>query len=378
MNLNRFDRFSPSDYAAMQLALRLARQGQFTTRTNPQVGCVLTRDGRLVGQGLHWRAGEPHAEINALREAGSRARGATAYVTLEPCCHYGKTGPCADALIEAGVARVIAANKDPNPRVVGDGFSKLRAAGIECQHGLLASPAARLNAAFFKRQRTGLPWVRVKLAASLDARTALADGNSAWITGSAARLDVQWLRARACAVLSGADTVLNDDPSLTVRIDRTGQPCAEAKSDIPQPLRVIVDGRRRITSTAKTFHLPGEVLIATTDTGRLPSPSLPPSAEVEMFEPRDGRVDLTALMRYLGDRGINEIHCECGPSLAGALLELGLIDELFVYTAPHLLGTGAHPLLGIGSPDTMKVRRNLDLTETRRVGGDLRLRYAPC
>ena len=202
----------------MQLALQLARQGRVYDSHNPQVGCVLTRDGQLVGHGLHWRAGEPHAEINALREAGSRARGATAYVTLEPCCHYGKTGPCADALIEAGVARVIAANKDPNPRVDGDGFSKLRAAGIECQHGLLASAAARLNAAFFKRQRTGLPWVRVKLAASLDARTALADGNSAWITGSAARLDVQWLRARACAVLSGSDTVLNDDPSL-MRID---------------------------------------------------------------------------------------------------------------------------------------------------------------
>ncbi|MGB0751425.1 MAG: bifunctional diaminohydroxyphosphoribosylaminopyrimidine deaminase/5-amino-6-(5-phosphoribosylamino)uracil reductase RibD, partial [Gammaproteobacteria bacterium] len=243
MNLNRFDRFSPSEYASMQLALRLARQGQFTTRTNPQVGCVLVKDGQIVGRGLHWRPGEPHAEVNALREAGSRARGATAYVTLEPCCHHGRTGPCADALIEAGVARVIAANKDPNPRVDGGGFAKLRAAGIECQHGLLASPAAQLNAAFFKRQRTGLPWLRVKLAASLDARTALADGNSAWITGSAARLDVQWLRARACAVLSGSDTVLNDDPSLTVRIDRAGQPCAEVKSDIPQPLRVIVDGR---------------------------------------------------------------------------------------------------------------------------------------
>ncbi|AKC87269.1 riboflavin biosynthesis protein RibD [Pseudoxanthomonas suwonensis] len=361
--MSGFDRF---EHEAMAHALRLAERGLYTARPNPMVGCVIVRDGEVVGEGWHPRTGEPHAEVFALRQAGERARGATAYVTLEPCAHHGRTPPCADALVEAGVARVVAAMRDPFPRVDGAGFARLQAAGIAVASGLLEGQARELNRGFLSRIERGRPWLRVKLAASLDGRTAMASGESKWITGEAARADVQRWRARSAAILTGADTVLADDPALTVRL-------GDETAFVP-PLRVVVDTRLRSLER-------GRVRDGAAPTLYLHAPdAVPPAglaAEFAAVPLRDGRVDLDAALRLLGERGLNEVQVEAGPALCGALLRAGLVDELLLYQAPLLLGDAARPLfagLGIAA---MAERRSLRLVEEARLGEDLRLLLRP-
>ncbi|MBT6272943.1 MAG: bifunctional diaminohydroxyphosphoribosylaminopyrimidine deaminase/5-amino-6-(5-phosphoribosylamino)uracil reductase RibD [Chromatiales bacterium] len=370
------DTFSPADHRWMRRALTLAERGLYTTRANPRVGCVLVRNGQLLGEGFHVRPGEGHAEVEALRDADGDARGATAYVTLEPCSFFGRTPPCSQALIEAGVARVIVALRDPNPQVDGGGLADLRRAGIGTTIGLLADEARAQNPGFIKRMAQGVPFFRVKLAASLDGHTALDNGDSRWITGPAARDDVQHLRARACAVLSGADTVLVDNPSLTVRINGRGLAVDEHHSDLAQPLRVIIDGAGRLNARLKTFALPGNVVIATTTKA---APKLAPIATsgVDIWAFESPRVPLVKLAERLAEQGVNEVHTECGPRLAGALLNAGLLDELIVYIAPLLLGAGAAPLIDHPSICEMTQRTVLDLIDVKRVGDDVRLTLRP-
>lgn len=358
--------FSATDHAMMAHALRLAERGAYTTKPNPMVGCVIAHGDEVVGEGWHAIAGGPHAEVVALQAAGDRARGATVYVTLEPCAHTGRTGPCADALIAAGVGRVIAAMRDPFPQVDGAGFERLRAAGIAVGHGLMAAAARRLNHGFLSRIERRRPWVRVKLATSLDGRTALANGDSKWISGEASRRDVMRWRARAGALLTGAGTVLIDDPQLTVRFD----------DDTPfvPPLRVVLDpglatvGRGHIRAgDASTlyFHAPDAKPPRIFDAAH---------AAVRM---RDGLLDLDAVLQALAAREINEVQVEAGATLAGALLRAGLVDEVLLYVAPILLGAEARPLFDGLRIDEMAQRLHLRTVETRRLGDDLRLLLRP-
>ena len=365
-----------TDNEWMARALQLAARGCYTTHPNPNVGCVLVRDGRLVGEGWHQKAGEPHAEVHALRAAGELARGATAYVTLEPCSHYGRTPPCALALVEAGVSRVVVAMMDPNPLVAGRGLQILRDAGIEVSCGIGEAEAQALNPGFIKRMKTGLPWVRVKLAASLDGRTALANGQSQWITGSAARADVQRWRARSSAILSGADTVLVDNPSLNVR---WGQLQAEVQAEYPeaslrQPLRVLVDSRQRLQPEAQLFSLPGAVLLA-----RQQRQGEWPEQVEQLVMPlaESGKLDLQALLRELGQRGINEVWVEAGRQLAGALVAQQLVDELIVYLAPKVLGDTAQGLLALPPLEALSQAPQFSLREVCQIGDDLRLTLQP-
>lgn len=356
--------FSADDVRHMVHALRLARRGLYSTDPNPRVGCVLVKDGVVVGEGWHERAGGPHAEIHALNAAGSRADGATAYVTLEPCCHHGRTPPCTRALIRAGVTRVVAAMPDPNPRVAGQGLAELEHAGIRVAAGLLPADAGRLNPGFVSRMQRGRPYVRVKLAASLDGRTALANGESKWITGTAARADVQRLRARSSAILTGVGTVLADDPSLTVRDIEVPQ----------QPLRVIVDGHLSLRPDARLFALPGRTLVVTTeDSDDYAEPLLAAGAEVMVLRAGPDRVDLPLLMAALAEREVNELLVEAGATVCGALLDAGLVDELVVYLAPHLLGGNARGMFNIPGLETMADRVALDIQDIRAVGRDWRV-----
>ncbi|HNF66075.1 MAG TPA: bifunctional diaminohydroxyphosphoribosylaminopyrimidine deaminase/5-amino-6-(5-phosphoribosylamino)uracil reductase RibD [Plasticicumulans sp.] len=354
----------------MARALALAARGLNTTSPNPRVGCVLVApDGEVIGEGWHERAGEPHAEVHALRAAGGRARGATAYVTLEPCSHHGRTPPCADALIEAGVARVVAAMADPNPQVAGRGLARLRAAGIAVECGLLEAEAQALNAGFVRRMTRARPWLRLKLAASLDARTALASGESQWITGEAARADVQRLRARACAVLTGSGTVLADDPGLDVRLPGTQR----------QPLRVVLDTGLRTPLAARLIGRPGRTLIVCgPQAGVAEAAALAAyGVDIERVPVQGGGLDLDAVLASLAARGCNEVHAECGARLAGALLAAGRVDELVVYLAPLLLGDAARGLARLPGLERMEQRLEFDWTDVRSVGRDLRLTLAP-
>ncbi len=358
--------YTPGDHRYMARALRLAERGLYGTDPNPRVGCVLVNEGEVVGEGWHQRAGAAHAEIHALQQAGSRARGATAYVSLEPCSHHGRTPPCSTALIEAGVERVVAAMEDPNPQVAGSGLAQLQQAGMEVSCGLLATEAERLNPGFVKRMQSGLPWVRCKLAMSLDGRTAMASGESRWITGAAARADVQRLRARSSAILTGIDTVLADDPSLNVRLPDAGAP--------RQPLRVVLDSRLRMPLDAKLLGLPGTTLVLTTVADAQQAAALGQGgAEVSVLPGRDGRLDLWAVMRHLGEQQLNEIHVEAGPVLCGALLQAGLVDELVIYLAPHLMGDAARGLFRLPGLEQMEQRVNLAITDIRAVGSDWRI-----
>jgi diaminohydroxyphosphoribosylaminopyrimidine deaminase/5-amino-6-(5-phosphoribosylamino)uracil reductase len=361
--------FTADDHQYMARALRLAERGLYTTDPNPRVGCVLVREGQVVGEGWHERAGEAHAEINALRQAGERAAGATAYVTLEPCCHHGRTPPCSQALIAAGVTRVVAALQDPNPLVAGNGLAELQAAGVATDSGLLAAEAEQLNPGFVMRMRHGRPWVRCKLAMSLDGRTAMQNGESRWITGEAARRDVHHLRARSSAIMTGIGTVLADDPSLTVRLGGAG---AEA---FLQPLRVIIDSRLRIPPTAKLLELPGETLILTgvTDPGKVALLAGPGVSVDTLPLNAAGRLDLHAVLRYLGGTGINEVHVEAGAILCGALLADRLVDELVIYMAPHLMGDAARGLFALPGLEHMTQRVDLSIQDVRAVGRDLRI-----
>lgn len=351
----------------MARALRLAERGLFTTTPNPRVGCVLVKDGAVVGEGWHERAGEPHAEVHALRAAGEKARGATAYVTLEPCSHHGRTPPCAHALIDAGVARVVAALRDPNPLVAGGGIALLTLAGIRAEVGLLEAEARALNIGFISRMTRGRPWVRLKTASSLDGKTALLNGTSQWITGPAARADVHRLRARACAVLTGVGTVLADDPQLNVREVETTR----------QPLRVVVDSRLRTPTDARILGDGETVLVcAQADPARRDALLAAGGHVLELPGP-DGRVDIRALLEELGARGINELHAEAGATLNGALLRAGLVDEWVAYQAPVVLGHQARGLFELPALEDMAGRWGFRLTDARMLGPDLRLTLRP-
>lgn len=409
--------FSAADHALMAHALRLAARGLYTTQPNPRVGCVLVREGEVVGEGWHQRAGEPHAEVFALRAAGARARGATAYVTLEPCSHFGKTPPCSDALLAAGVARVVVAAGDPNPKVAGAGLQRLRDAGVAVEAGLMSAAARDLNRGFFARFERGRPWVRVKLAMSLDGRTALANGESKWITGESARTDVQRWRARSSAILAGAGTVRADDPRLTVRLpafdplsprERSGgedtvsdvatiepspgaarhhgalghgwqpHPMGEGNCFVP-PLRVVLDAR------LDALALHARLLDGSAPTLVLHAPGVQPRdarhARCELAAtPLDaaGRhLDLAAVLRGLAARGVNEVQVEAGPTLCGALFGQNLVDELLVYVAPTLLGDSARPLLRLPGLSSLAERRDWRTVDRRQFGADTRVLLRP-
>lgn len=350
----------------MARALRLAEHGAFTTRPNPMVGCVIAHGEEVVGEGWHQRAGQAHAETVALEAAGERAKGATAYVTLEPCAHTGSTPPCADALIAAGVARVVAAMRDPFPQVDGAGFDRLAAAGIEVAGGLMEKQARDLNRGYVSRLVRGRPWVRVKLATSIDGRSALASGESKWISGEASRLDVQQWRARSGAILTGAGTVLADDPSLTVRLG----------DDTPfePPLRVVLDAG--LATTAR-----GRVREGDAPTLYIHAPNAKPSrgidAELAVAPVEGGRFDLHQVLRLLAQRGINEVQVESGATLAAAFLEAGLVDELLLYVAPVLLGSKARPLFDGLNIQTMADRMELQIVESLHLGKDIRVLMHP-
>jgi diaminohydroxyphosphoribosylaminopyrimidine deaminase/5-amino-6-(5-phosphoribosylamino)uracil reductase len=368
--------FSDLDHQYMGRALVLARRGLYTTDPNPRVGCVLVRDGAVVGEGWHVRAGEGHAEVNALRQAGERALGATAYVTLEPCSHHGRTPPCADTLVNAGIARMVCAMVDPNPAVAGRGLERLRSAGVEVHSGLLEAQARALNPGFIKRMEQGRPWVRLKLAMSLDGRTAMATGESQWITGPAARADVQRLRARSSAILTGIDSVLHDDSSLTVRADELGLDPVQAEQIVQrQPLRVVLDSQLRLPPTAKLLSQPGRTLVVTLAQDETRAAALRAAgAEVVRRDDRE-RIDLAGVIEYLAQaEQCNELLVECGARLAGAFVAAGLVDELVVYMAPKLLGSAARPLLELPL-ERMAQQVPLELVELRHLGADLRLTW---
>ncbi|MBF6623930.1 MAG: bifunctional diaminohydroxyphosphoribosylaminopyrimidine deaminase/5-amino-6-(5-phosphoribosylamino)uracil reductase RibD [Pseudomonas stutzeri] len=366
---------STADHAWMAHALRLARQGLYSTHPNPRVGCVIVRDGERIGEGWHLRAGEPHAEVHALRQAGERARGATAYVTLEPCSHHGRTPPCAEALVQAGVARVVAAMRDPNPLVAGNGLERLRAAGIEVASGVLEAEARELNAGFVKRMESGLPYLRAKLAMSLDGRTAMASGESQWITGPAARSEVQRLRARSSVVLTGADTVLMDDARLTVRAAELGLDPEQTGLILQRPpLRVLVDGRQRVPLDASFFQA-GPALVAAAS-GESAGRYRTAGHELLALGNGQGRVDLHALLATLAERGANEVLLEAGPRLVGAFAALGLIDEYQIFVAAKFLGSSARPLLDLPL-ERMSEARELKIVDIRAFGDDWRVLARP-
>ncbi|MDP2186193.1 MAG: bifunctional diaminohydroxyphosphoribosylaminopyrimidine deaminase/5-amino-6-(5-phosphoribosylamino)uracil reductase RibD [Xanthomonadales bacterium] len=358
--------FTAIDHAHMAHALRLAERGAFTTRPNPMVGCVIARGAQVLGEGWHQLAGGAHAEVFALREAGDAASGATAYVTLEPCAHHGRTPPCADALVAAGITRVVAATLDPFAHVAGRGFSTLSASGITVEVGLMHAAARTLNRGFFSRIEHGRPWLRVKLAMSIDGRTALASGESKWITSQASRADVQQWRARSGAILTGSGTVRADDPLLTVRLDEVA---------FERPLRVVLDSGGRLPAGARILRdADAPTLLVYADD------IVPDYADtVQGFAVRrvPGGLDLAAVLAQLATRGISEVQVEAGPRLCGALLREGLVDELLLYIAPIILGDQGQPLLAGIHPASMAERLNLTLLESRQIGPDLRLLLGP-
>lgn len=359
--------FTAADHIHMTLALRLAEQGLYTAMPNPRVGCVIVNDGVIVGEGAHLKAGEPHAEVLALRLAGTKAKGASVYVTLEPCSHHGRTPPCVEALISAGVEHIIMAMQDPNPKVAGSGAKALEAQGIEVQLGLMEKEARELNPGFISRMTRNRPFVRSKIAASLDGRTALDNGMSKWITGEAARHDAQHWRARSCAILTGACTVLLDDPQMTVRefnIDR-------------QPLRVVADSRLRISPQAKILQ-GGNVLIAyAEDPDNKASALKDAGAKLLLLTNKDNRVCLNSLMQELAKHEINEVLVEAGEGFNGVLLEQHLIDEFLLYYAPVLMGSTAKGMFDIKTLTDMQERTMLEVFDIRQIGQDIRLRARP-
>lgn len=358
--------FSAADHDYMARALRLAERGLLTTSPNPRVGCVLVKDGRIIGEGWHEKAGEPHAEVHALRAAaasGHDTKGATAYVTLEPCSHHGRTPPCADGLVAAGVARVVTAMQDPNPLVAGNGLERLAAAGIDTACGLLENEARELNIGFVSRMTRGRPWVRLKAAASLDGKTALNNGQSQWITGPDARQDGHRWRARACAILTGIGTVRDDDPQLSVRGVETPR----------QPRRVVVDSRLEMPPAARLLE-GGNVLVATAVEHAARAEALRlRGAEVVLLPNSEGKVDLAALLAELGRRGVNELHVEGGWRLNGSLLRERLVDELLLYLAPCLVGHEARGLFGLPELHSLEAKQSLAIRDVRQIGADIRI-----
>ena len=357
----------------MDRAIALAREGLFTADPNPRVGCVIARGSEVVGEGWHVRAGEPHAEINALRDAGTRAHGATAYVSLEPCSHTGRTGPCAEALVKAGIARVVAAMVDPNPAVSGRGLARLRDAGIQIRSGVREAEAEALNRGYVMRMRQGRPWVRVKMAMSLDGRTALASGESRWITGREARHDVHRLRARSSAMLTGIGTVLADDPALTPRLPDFGETC-----EVEAPLKVVLDSALRTPPGARLLAPPGRSLIVHAESRAERAAALERrGAELLRLPDPKGSIDIPKLLSALGEREINEVTAECGPTLAGALVAAKRVDELVIYFAPLLLGDAARGLFALPAITRMAERIPLEVTAVEPVGRDWRVTARP-
>ncbi len=355
--------FSEFDHHCMGEALTLAEQGLWTTDPNPRVGCVIVRDQSVVGRGWHRAAGEPHAEVLALLEAGEQARTATAYVTLEPCSHTGRTPPCTQALIAAGVDRVVAAIKDPNPEVSGSGFEQLKAAGIKVETGLMAKEATDLNPGFISRHERKRPWVRVKIAVSLDGLTAAADGRSQWITGDEARADGHVWRARASAILTGIGTILADDPRMDARASGVER----------QPVCVVADSAARLPRHSKLLQTGNPVCVATTR----PAPWESFGVRWQQLPAgQNGRLDLQALVAWLAEMEFNEVHVEAGPTLAGALAAAGLVDEFLVYQAPVLLGSG-RPMLHLAGMENFDDRLHLEMIDQRRVGRDTRFLLRP-
>ncbi|MGR5259108.1 bifunctional diaminohydroxyphosphoribosylaminopyrimidine deaminase/5-amino-6-(5-phosphoribosylamino)uracil reductase RibD [Vibrio astriarenae] len=358
--------FTSLDYDMMNRAIQLAWRGRYTTAPNPNVGCVITKHGEIIGEGYHQRAGEPHAEVHALRAAGELARGATAYVTLEPCSHYGRTPPCAKGLIDAGVAKVICAMQDPNPQVAGRGIAMLREAGIEVEVGLLEQDAQALNPAFLKRMRTGKPFVQLKMAASLDGQTALANGQSQWITSAAARKDVQKFRALSGAILSTSQTVIADNASLNVRADELGDEAIAtmAPQTLRQPLRVILDRQNKLTADLKLFNSDGEVLVLTEQKQSLLD-------EADQF-------NIEQLCQMLADKhNINHIWVEAGATLASAFIQAQVVDELIVYLAPKIMGCDGRGLLGALGLESMSDVTELQFKDVRQIGPDIRIIAEP-
>jgi diaminohydroxyphosphoribosylaminopyrimidine deaminase/5-amino-6-(5-phosphoribosylamino)uracil reductase len=363
--------FSAEDHARMARALELAARGLYSTPPNPSVGCVIVRDGQVLGEGFHQRAGEAHAEVIALQAAGVSARGSTAYVSLEPCAHRGRTPPCVEALIAAGVSRVVAATGDPNPSVNGGGLARLAAAGIEVQCGLLEAAAIELNRGFLSRMRRGRPWVTLKTAASLDGRTALASGESRWITGPAARADVQRLRARSSAILTGIGTVCADDPELTVRDESLAMLGR-------RPLRVVLDPGLRIPRQSKLLQGPAPTLVFAAEAIRGNAVGgAGPQLRLETLPAGDGGLDLGAALARLAALECNEVLVEAGPLLAGSLLRAGLVDEWVLYLAAVVLGDAARPLARLPELHSMRDRWQFQWRDLRQVGEDLRLTLRP-
>lgn len=359
-----------SNVEAMQHAIRLAKKGRYTTSPNPCVGCVIVKDGEIVGEGWHRYAGEPHAEVNALKQAGDKAKGATVFVTLEPCSHTGKTPPCAKALIDAGVKKVISAMTDPNPLVAGSGLDLLETAGIETESGLLESQARDLNLGFIKRMEIGRPYVRVKMAMSLDGRTAMASGESQWISGEASRDDVQRLRAESSAVLTGIETVIADDPSMNVRV--TAQ--LLGVETVRQPERIVLDSKFRMPSGAKIAALDGECTVYTTvNVGNKDQYQF----NIKKVGAQEGQIDLRLLMNDLVKKEINLLHVEAGPVLCGALLKNDLVDEIIIYMAPHIMGDDAKGLFHLPGLELMKDRISLQIKDVRAIGSDFRITAHP-
>ncbi|WP_299079431.1 bifunctional diaminohydroxyphosphoribosylaminopyrimidine deaminase/5-amino-6-(5-phosphoribosylamino)uracil reductase RibD [uncultured Paraglaciecola sp.] len=369
--------FSHFDHQMMARAIQLAKRGQYTTAPNPNVGCVISdSQGTVVGEGWHQKAGTPHAEIHALSQAGQKAQGATAYVTLEPCSHFGKTPPCADALITAGVTRVVAAMVDPNPLVSGNGLKKLQQAGIKAEHGLLHNAAAQLNRGFIKRMSRGKPWVTVKLAASLDGKTALENGQSQWITSPEARQDVQRHRALSCGILSGSGTVMADNPMLNVRfseLNLSNQVLPEEA--LRQPLRILLDGRNQLPPSLKCLqpmqaNLAGNVLLVN---GHTSEHQFPEHVSQWQAPFKGNKLDLVTVMNKLAEMQLNHIWVEAGAKLSGALLENNLIDELILYQAPKLIGGSGQNLFDTQPLVAMEKVPELRWSDVRQVGKDIKM-----
>ncbi|MCK5725289.1 MAG: bifunctional diaminohydroxyphosphoribosylaminopyrimidine deaminase/5-amino-6-(5-phosphoribosylamino)uracil reductase RibD [Thiotrichaceae bacterium] len=363
----------------MTQAMMLARRGNYTTHPNPRVGCVLVQEGKVIAEGWHHRAGDAHAEVDALDHLSSihLAKGATAYVTLEPCSHTGRTAPCSQALIVAGVVRVVVAMQDPNPLVAGRGLAQLREAGITVECGLLETEARELNLGFIKRMEQGLPWVSVKLAMSLDGRTAMASNESQWITGEPARKDVQFLRAKSSAILTGQGTVLADDPSLNVRLDPDE---LSLDGEIRQPIRVVLDPELAIPLNAKMLTLRGETLIFCLDSVAEEAKEDLQNVGVTIIAlagDEANRLPLREVLQELARREINEIHVEAGAALCGALVSASLVDQLVIYMAPHLMGSNARGLLDLPNLEQMKDRMSLEIKEIRAIAKDWRIIAVP-
>ncbi len=367
--------FSSDDFTYMARAIQLAKKGLYTTHPNPRVGCIIVKDNKIIGEGYHQKAGQAHAEINALKDVkNGDTKGATAYVTLEPCSHTGKTPPCANALIEAEISHVVIAMQDPNPQVAGQGIQRLRDEGITVEVGILEDQARALNGGFIKRMEQGLPWVRLKLAMSLDGRTAMASGESQWITGSAARQDVQRLRAKSDAIITGSGTMLHDNPSLNVRI--TAEELGLLADGVRQPLKVILDSQLQIPLDARLLSLEYPTLIFTqSNDEKLKDAFHAMGAEIIQMEKGNKQgLPLKQVLQQLAKREVNEVHVEAGATLCGALLQENLVDEIIIYMAPTIMGSGARGLFNLPEIEYMKDKIDLRIQDIRAVGGDFRLK----